>query len=369
MEISVVSATNLSQEQVLSWARIQQHNPGLFSPFFRPEFTQAVASIRDDVYVAVVDDGAVFFPYQRNFFGMGRPVGGAVSDYHGLIAAPDYRLDPATLLRACGLTSWRFDHVPAEQTMFSSWQMIETGSPVVDLTPGDLPGSTALHADHRRKRRRLERDFGPVDVDLDMTDQSMLELCMTWKSAQYRRMKQPDLFAKPWARALLKEIATHHTVEFSGILSVLRAGGRPIAAHFGMRSGNVWHYWFPTYDPDFHRYSPGILLLLEMMAQAPKFGISTIDFGRGDNDYKMRISNRTVPLQEGIVVTNRLSSQMLGLKRNLFSFVKKHPTIKNVLNPAHQLLQDAYRRARLRMYWFVPLMFVQLVSELTRVCA
>ena len=42
-------------------------NPQLDNPFFRPEFTQAVAAVRDDVEVAVLEiqqQPVGFFPYQ-----------------------------------------------------------------------------------------------------------------------------------------------------------------------------------------------------------------------------------------------------------------------------------------------------------------
>ncbi len=345
MRATVVPANELPEDLIARWANIQERNSTLFSPFFRPEFTRSVAKVRDDVFVAILDGGAAFFPFQRNALGQGKPVGGPVSDYHGLIAEPDYDCDAPALMRACKLRAWSFDHVPAPQTMFAPWRLIDTESPVVDLTQSEAPGSTALYADHRRKRRRLEREVGEVEVELQSTDPAMLDFCLKWKSAHYHRIGTPDLFERPWARALMDVIASERKPEFAGMLSVMRAGGQPIAAHFGLRSGNVWHYWFPTYDPQFQRHSPGILLLLEMMAGAPKIGINLIDFGRGDNDYKLRISNRRVPLIEGTAVANPM---IWRCKSGLRQFVRGAPIIKSMLMPAHRLYQEFNRRARLR---------------------
>ena len=361
MRAVVVPANELSEDLVARWVEIQQKNPTLCSPFFRPEFTQAVAKVRDDVFVAIIDNGIAFFPFQRSSIGHGKPVGGPVSDYHGLITASDFSCDPVALMRACGLGSWNFDHVPAQQAMFAPWRTIDTESPVVDLDQEESPGSTALYADHRRKRRRLEREVGQVDVELETTDPSMLEFCIKWKSAHYHRIGTPDLFARPWARSLMDVIASHQKPEFAGMLSVMRAGGQPIAAHFGLRSGNVWHYWFPTYDPQFHRHSPGMLLLLEMTAGAPKLGINMIDFGRGDNDYKFRIANRRVPLIEGAVVTN---STIWRLKSQLRQIVRGSPMLKSALTPAHRLYQAFNQRSRLRVYWLDAI----LACEMMRAC-
>src|SRR5215211_3573533 len=118
MRIRIVPARQLPDDLISQWSAVQEQNPVLTSPFFRPEFTQAVSRVRDDGFVAVLNDGAAFFPFQRGRSGFGRPIGGVVSDYHGLIAAPGYRCDAADLVRACGLRAWDFHNVPAEQTTF-----------------------------------------------------------------------------------------------------------------------------------------------------------------------------------------------------------------------------------------------------------
>jgi CelD/BcsL family acetyltransferase involved in cellulose biosynthesis len=362
MKVDVVPAKELSEELAGLWATIQVNNPVLFSPFFRPEFTTAVGEVRDDTFVAVIDNGIAFFPFQRDFFGFGQPVGGPVSDYNGLVAPADFSCDTVALARACRLRSWYFNHVPAPQSMFTSWRSVETESPVVDLEQGASPGSTALYSDHRRKRRRLEREVGPVEVQLQTVDPATLEFCLKWKSEHYRRIGAPDLFAMPWARSLVETIASHDKPEFAGMLSVLRAGGQPIAAHFGMRSGNVWHYWFPTYDPRFQRYSPGILLLLEMMAEAPKLGINMIDFGRGDNDYKFRISNRRVPLIEGTVITNPFVWQC---RTKITRFVKGSPRLKSILKPAYRLYRRFDQASKMRVHWLDAFLVCELVIGCT----
>jgi hypothetical protein len=62
MKVDVVPAKELSEELAGLWATIQVNNPVLFSPFFRPEFTRAVGEVRDDTFVAVIDNGIAFFP-------------------------------------------------------------------------------------------------------------------------------------------------------------------------------------------------------------------------------------------------------------------------------------------------------------------
>ena len=137
--IRVLEPAGLTAELQAAWSDIQRADPEVESPYFRPEFTLAVADIRSDVRIAVIEtaDGpAAFFPFQPSRLGAGRPVGGRLSDYHGLIARPGLALTPGQLLRGCGLRSWAFDHLPASQSVFAG-QWTATGeSPCLDLSRG-----------------------------------------------------------------------------------------------------------------------------------------------------------------------------------------------------------------------------------------
>ena len=88
---------------------------------------------------------------------------------------------------------------------------------------------------------------------------------------------------------------------FAGMLSLLYAGKRLVAGHFGMRGRFAWHYWFPAYDPEMAKYSPGLILLLKMAEHAPSLGVRTIDLGLGMSLYKQRLMNASVPLAGGSV--------------------------------------------------------------------
>ena len=85
------------------------------------------------------------------------------------------------------------------------------------------------------------------------------------------------------------------------MLSALYAGNELAAVHFGMRSSTVWHYWFPTYNPAFKKYSCGQILLMKMAEIAPSMGMTAIDLGKGGNPYKHRFMNGSVALLEGLV--------------------------------------------------------------------
>ncbi len=323
MNIRILPAQGLPEELIKRWTEIQQANGELCSPFFCPGFTQAVATVRSDAFVAVINGGEAFFPYQRSRSGLGKPIGGPVSDCQGVIAPVGFEYDARALLRACKLLVWDFDHALARQRVFAPWRTTETVSFALDVRE-DVPSlSKDTRSRYRTKMRKLEREFGEVKIELESGNHEMLQLCLNWKSLQYRQSGLFDLFNVPWIRQLVELIAARRDPGFRGVTSVLYAGGRPIAIHFGMCSQKVWHYWFPAYDRDFSRYSPGMLLLLEMISGAHHVGVSEIDFGKGEADYKQQLANKRVPLIEGSIEENwfvtalrRRQAALLNLARN-----------------------------------------------------
>ncbi len=314
LNIAVVSGHELSAGQRSAWVQLQAADGALASPFFHPEFTAAVASVRDDVHVALLEQaGAVvgFFPFQRGAGGAGLPVGAGRSNYHGVIAARGLRWDARQLMRHCGLRVWDFDHLIAAQAPFAPFHSHTTISYVIDLSNGFGPYLAAQRANGsrtvqrlREKARRFEREVGPLHFEPNERSGAALDALMRWKSAQYRRTGEQDRFAVAWNVGLLREIHARQTDGFAGMLAVLYAGDTLAAAVMGMRAGPVFHWWFPAYDPAFARYSPGLVLLLKLVEGTDELGLRIIDLGKDHALYKERWANASVPLAEGSVATD-----------------------------------------------------------------
>ncbi|MFL6212855.1 MAG: GNAT family N-acetyltransferase [Blastocatellia bacterium] len=319
MNIEVVSARALDSTLRDRWQQLQQSNPSLESPYFCIEFTEAVAQTRTDVEVALIKAGGevvAFFPFQRNRWSVGKPVGGMISDYQGIICEPDFACDPTELLKACSLLAWDFDHLLVSQSFFATYHRHQEGSPILDLSEGYEAYARQTHAARgklSKLQRLLEREVGPLRFVLHSNDASDFEQVLGWKSAQYKRTGIKDIFTNDWVRQTLERIHATQGKKLSGMLSLLYAGERLIAGHFGMRTSRTWHYWFPAYDPDYSRYSPGFTLLLKMAESAPGMGIKTIDLGKGMSSYKERLKNGHVMIADGSVEP----SSLLKLGRQL----------------------------------------------------
>ncbi|MFD7709004.1 GNAT family N-acetyltransferase [Streptomyces sp. NPDC059785] len=316
MDFSVYRPGELSAADRLAWTALQSKahlngSPGLANPFLSPEFTLAVGRCRRGVRIAAVrEDGepAAFFPFQRTVTGVGRAVGLGVSDCQGLVHRPGFQWDARALLHSCGLAVWEFDHLVEGQAPFEAGASGTFPSPVMDIDQGY---DTYLRRLRERspkftrttlaKERRLGRDHGEVRYVHDERDPAALRTLMGWKSAQYRRTGRSDRFAHPWITALARQLFHTRSESFAGILSVLYAGGRPVAAHFGLRTERVLACWFPAYDPAFSKYSPGLILHLRMAEAAAADGIAQLDLGRGQKEYKDSLKTRELNVSEGWV--------------------------------------------------------------------
>ena len=309
LSIELLPGGRVAAEVVAAWRDLQYSNPELWSPCFSPEFTQAVSCVRNDVEVALIrhnEQIVAIFPFQRRTPSRAVPVGGVVSDYQGLICSPGFTFDPRRLLKGCNLSGWNFDRLLASQCSFVPFHKSCTASARIDLSNG-------YHAYVRERRaagthqiqkceymiRRMQRDVGPLRFVVHSSDPKCLAQVLSWKSQQYRQSGWRDLFASNWGRGLVERVhATQHS-DFAGMLSLLFAGPRLVAGHVGMRSRTVWHYWFPAYDREFARYSPGLILLLKMAQCAEPLGLRCIDIGTGITLYKRRLMNSSVAVAEG----------------------------------------------------------------------
>lgn len=310
MQIDVLKANRLSDAHWRGWAALQASVPEYCSPYFDPRFTQAVAAERDDVEVAVISEGSDhvgFFPFQRGPGRNGKPVGGRLSDFHGVVSRPDSRIELDALLRACGLTGIAFDHlITAHQpSACSAWQTAP--SRWIDLSGGFAAYRADRHAKTEetrkleRKIRKLEREVGPIEFEWHSEDERAWEVLHRWKSEQYQATGFTDVFAYPWTLRLLRRLAKERTADFGGVLSTLRVNGEIVAVHYGLQCRHVLHSWFPAYDRALGKYSPGLIQLYRLCMAMPDRGVTRFDFGKGDEEYKVNLSTHVDDVSEGFV--------------------------------------------------------------------
>lgn len=355
LDVRSVPFSALTEGELAEWRRVQAADVGLATPYLTPEFSAAVASVRGDVRVAVLGDGGgrrAFWPHQRQ----GRvayPVGGAFNDFQALVAPVGFAWRGDDLLRASGVACLHFDHWLADQGQLAGGTAARAPSPYADLRHGytaylaEIETRSDQMVKVGQRRRKLAREHGESRFVFKSTDRSALERVIQWKAQQFRRAGLPDPFAHEWTRELLVRLLATDTPALAGWLSTLHVGDRLVAAHMGMRSHDVLHYWFPVYDHDFHQYGPGLLLLVDVLQAAAADGIRRIDFGKGEDAWKPRFMTGSTAVVEGVLERPGLSAHFRVLCRAAAAALRRTPLRKLGAWPLRRLRYLAAQR-RLR---------------------
>ena len=322
-----IPARQLTSDLVTTWNALIPRTGDFASPFFRPEYTQSVAAVRESIDVCIIKhgrDAVGFLPFERIQPEVGRPVGGSMSNFQGVIAAAATPWTAEDLARGARVKTLNFHHQLREQPQFDAYTTRRVPSPIIELPGGwdgyleqrRIAGVSSFNA-MPRKMRKLERELGALRFVSHTTEPDVFARLVEWKRAQYVRTETRGSMQHEWAVDVLKRLMRFQSTEFAGTLSALYAGERLIAAHAGMRSATVWHYWYPAYDPELSRHSPGLVLMLEMCRWAADAGLHRIDLGPGEGAHKDLFASSETSVGVGQVVVSSPASLLSRLTRRL----------------------------------------------------
>ncbi len=330
-----ISAAALGAQQLDAWRGLQATAPTFDSAFFSPEFVAALAAERPGVEVIVVErEGrpVAFLPFLRGGRSRAHPVAGPLSDFEGLIAPPELALDLRSLLRDCGLSAWLFQHALGDPEFLAPFSVSCAESPFVDLSGGfdayvrrrnELGGRELKNA--LRKARKIRSEVGPLRLVPNEAEPRLLDLLLEWKAAQIRERALPDPLADAWIPRFLRRVATLRAESCTGMLTALYVGDEIAALSFGVRSRHVLHGWITAYAPQFSRYSPGALLLVELARAGQGFGIERIDMGPGREPYKWRFHTGVRRVALGAVHTSPALQSAIQAGLRLREWAKSAP--------------------------------------------
>jgi CelD/BcsL family acetyltransferase involved in cellulose biosynthesis len=293
-----------------------------------------VHAARGDVLVARLscqDRPVGFLPFHQ-IDGIALPAGRFFNDAHNVVISPSYNFDWRELLRACNLKAYDF-HAMVGTTNFVGERFCHGQTQSFSAVIGD-DSEKFLHQleqDHKtirkqeQKTRKLEREIGPVTLEMDCRDGDLLKQAISWKRQQYRRANILDLFIPDWTRDLVERLHRSTGAQNRGILSVLRAGDKVVAAHFGLIEGDLLHYWFPAYHVDYSQYSPGTALFKQIIRSSSQYGIKCVDMGYGEQPYKRKQTDTITYVSHGSISRSRLHCEYVRAKKAITAAFKQLP--------------------------------------------
>jgi CelD/BcsL family acetyltransferase involved in cellulose biosynthesis len=311
MNVTVVRPRDLGQPEIAAWRDMQRQNVEFDNAFLSPGFAVAVDRARSDARVAIIQEAGQtvgFFAFQQGRSRVARPIGAGICDRQAVVHAPQSGVNVVGLLAASGISVWEFDHLVACQLEVAGSHTRAVPSPIIDVSQGYERYLTERQRASKKivkstlaKHRRMELEVGPTRFDFDSRDRDAFELMIRWKSAQYRRTGRRDRFGVDWIEYVVRDLFEQSAEGCLGTLSVLWTAEKVAAVHFGLRADSMLSCWFPAYEPELARYSPGLFLHLKMAEGAAANGLRQLDLGKGGEEYKQSLKTGDLMVGEGWV--------------------------------------------------------------------
>ena len=275
------------------WKGFVAARPDLSGPYFDVRYVKAVGpNVPQSGVVRIWQGDKVvgFFPYQVRS-GSLQPMGAPLTDYHGIIGAADLSVDFDALLKVTGAR--RLDFQGWVGAMSDKAATTHLTRRVADTSDGFDAWWHAQDQDHHkffknigRCQRNVEKDFGGFEFSWERVTPAVLGWVVDLKRDQYRQTGMHDVFGCGWTRTLLNDLASYDSCDFGLRAGVFRRDGKIVAAEISLVDRHEVHLWFPAYDPEYYRYSVGILLTIAIIKHGAGKGVKRFDFGTGGEDYK-----------------------------------------------------------------------------------
>lgn len=171
------------------------------------------------------------------------------------------------------------------------------GSPVLDMrgvrTLDELLGRASPNhrGDVRRRLRRLAEHgevrlevAGPADAAVAL-DELTARMWPAWTSAQTERGW--SLHQRPGLRQFCEHLIVEGLAAGYATFAVLRVAGESVAWHLGLQDGGRLYWWLPAHDRRWGSYSPGKILLAQLLGRLAGAGWAEVHFQTGVQAYKM----------------------------------------------------------------------------------
>lgn len=202
----------------------------------------------------------------------------------------------------------------------------------------DAPGETMLDrlsGKDGRKKLRYKRsklsgvgDLSAVWVTDSATRQGVLDQFLGWKAAQFLALGIPDPFASAEIRMFLARSCTGEQPAIR--LFALHADTRLIAVLGGSGVNRHFSGMFTAYDPDpdVSRFSPGDVLVSDLILALAAEGMTGFDLGVGEARYKNHYCPEELPLVDAALaasVPGTFAVRIWRAARAMKGLIKRNP--------------------------------------------
>lgn len=176
---------------------------------------------------------------------------------------------------------------------WSATQIATDVCPYIDLSDHSWESYlSSLSSAHRRNINRRKKNLHKswdIKFELVKSEQQRpeaLRLLMTLHGKRWHTRGLPGVFFDPTVVAFHEEIS-QRMLALGGLrLYILRMNGEPVAAIYGFQYNHEFYYYQSGFNPDYQRYSVGLVAMAYAIQNAIGEQVKLFDFLRGDESYK-----------------------------------------------------------------------------------
>jgi CelD/BcsL family acetyltransferase involved in cellulose biosynthesis len=210
--------------------------------------------------------------------------------------------------------------------------------PLLTMVPGALPKERISGSFRRRlngKERKLQTLPGyrycVAATDADIT--RLLDAFFRIKPMRMAAQKLPDVFADPGVEGFIREACAAKRPDGSRVIEIhaLECDDEMIAIFAGVADGRRFSMMFNTYTlSDNARYSPGLILMRNIIDDYAERGYSSLDLGIGSDDYKLLFCKELEPIFDSFVALSgrgQIAATALSSVSRAKRLVKQTPAL------------------------------------------
>ncbi len=210
--------------------------------------------------------------------------------------------------------------------------------PLMTIVPGTPPTARVSHS----LRRRLKGKEGKLKMlpgyryRLATTDAEIERLLNAFFRIKPQRMaeqKLPNVFAEPGVEAFIRSACMTPLPGAGRVIGIhaLECDDEVIAIFAGVADGHRFSMMFNTYTISGNsRYSPGLILIRNIVDYCAEHGYSTLDLGVGSDSYKRLFCKANEPIFDCFIPLSRrgrvAAAAMSGINR-VKHLVKRTPAL------------------------------------------
>lgn len=300
----------MSEEQWQIYAALRDARAIYDDPFFDPDFARLVGEVRSDTRIGFASDHQGVFavwPLHIRPGNWARPIGSPFSDWNGPVLAKDTELSPQEILAGFDISGMTTQgYMPVDFNTVP--ELDRVGANLTELSAGwdaffeDQQKRWPKHFKKmRRLNRNIERDFREKHFAWDDRSDASFERLFELKQNQFARTGYHDVLKAPWTRALFDRLRHFEGPRLRSRLTTMSFDGQFAAGEFNLQSDTVLHGWITAFDQSFGNYSPGNMLVQDLLQSMCEDGLQLYDAGPGLDHYKRHYANLHAPIESGVL--------------------------------------------------------------------